>query len=1292
MNRIWRMAKYLARGLMLITGKGLRLVYVLLVTLVVVLGWLVFTTSGAQWLAERAMSEEPRLQLDVQGGSLWHGLDIQALSWRDTGIDVEVGQAGMRWNLVCLLNLRVCVDRVHADDVQVQVDTAALAGDQDAPQETGADSRADIDLPVTIGFPAVRLDNVTLDVDGQQIAWQRLALGGSFRGRELTLNQVDWQGLVARVTLDDDEPDSAPAPVPEIPGELPDIAALLDPANREPIVLPAVDLPIDLELTAFRLQDARLHLDDREEHIELLTLSANLQERRLRLREMELIHPQLHLHADGQVRLEDDYPLDVELRLDARELPGIGDLRLELAAWNSLADLELRLNASGPGEIRVEGHLAALHPELAHGLDISWSDLRWPILEPAEFRSEQGRLWLEGDLYGYRLDLNVDLSGEDIPDGRITARGDGDFRGAELELFRVDALEGYLEASAQLGWDEAIRWDAWLRMEGINAVPLHPEAPDGIAGELRTRGVLDGERLELDVEIERLQARIPREDLQLLLDGVVRHRPDEGWLIDGLALDAGLANLAVSGRVHEQVQLEAEFSVPDFAAVLPQASGRATGRLRVEGPLTAPDVDLDLEAGELAYGELARLAELAVTARIASLGEAESRLQVDLRGLQAPEADVAADALTLELDGTRQAHRLALSLLGAPVELELLVQGALSDDLAWAGELSSAALDGAGMAWELEAPMAAAYRPESKDVTLGAHCWGYRTARLCAEDTLTVGAAGVAGFELAGYELDWLNPWLPEELRLSGSIEAAADARWGGTPLPRVDASVRIRDGRAEMTDPDDPEIVAALELDTLEAQLTLDAERLELLLDLRSDGIGTADVEATVAVGGDGSLGAMDGRLRLNGLNVGVAAPFFPDLRRLEGKVNAEANLAGTLDDPVVQGQLQLEAGLVEPLALPVTISEIGLQVDVAGDRADIAGSFRSGAGEAQLSGEAQWRGGAWRLQLGLEGDRLEAAYEDMVTLRVSPDLLLRVEPGQINLTGSVTVPRGEIVIQRLPEGTVGVSSDVVFVDEEITADIPLPEELEAPPGWAVNTDIEVILGNRIEFSGFGLTGRVTGQLRVRQVDDGVLQANGEVRILDGGYRAYGQRLRIREGQFLFAGPIDSPEIYVEAVREVTRSAPGSAQTTTVVAGLRIEGRPESPRVSLFSEPAMSDDDVLSYIILGRPIGESGPDGGNMMAQAALALGIAGGGGYATAVAEGLGIEDFQIDTEGEGDDTQFVVSGQLSSNLFISYGVGVFQPGNEITLRYRLARNLYLQAVAGLESALDLLYSFEF
>ncbi|MCC5857374.1 MAG: translocation/assembly module TamB [Ectothiorhodospiraceae bacterium] len=1289
MNRVLRALRLLAHGLLLVAAKALRIVYVLLVTLLVLLAWLLFTTSGAQWLAERAMNEEPRLHLEVRDGSLLQGLDIQELRWTDTGVAVAVDQAALRWNLVCLLGLRVCLDRLHGEGVQVSVDTTAFGDGDGQPTDSGEERGGVIRLPVTLGFPDVLLENAALSIDGHQVNWQRLALGGSFRGRALTLDHVDWETVHVRMEPERAGAEPAPSPVAE---ERPDIAALLDPATRQPVELPRVDSPIDVHLMDFRLQDARFHWGGREEHLRLLRLSGALEDRRLTLGHLVLEHPQLRLRADGQVRLEGAYPLDLDLDLEARDLPGLGDLRLELQAWNAVADLELRMTASGPGELRVEGRLAALQPELSHALDIRWTGLRWPVLEEARFRSHRGRLELEGDLHGYALDLDVALSGEDIPDGQVSARGAGDYRGAELALFRIDALDGWLEAAGRVSWEEAIRWDAWVRMDGIDAVPLHPEAPDGIAGELRTRGELLGDVLDLDVEIERLQARIPREDLPLRLDGVVRHRPDRGWLLEGLRLDAGLGNIAVSGRVHETLELEAAFNLPDLAALLPDAAGAVSGTLRADGPLTAPDVDLDLEGERFSYGELARLGELSVQARVLALGERESRVQVELRGLEAPEAGVAADRLALSLEGTRSSHQLSALVQGAPVELDLLVRGRLSDEFAWAGELVRAALDGAGMAWELEEPMPVVYRPESRDAILGAHCWVYRTARLCAEEDITAGAVGGAAVSLAGYELDWLNPWLPPDLRVDGSIQANVNARWGDTPLPRVEGALRILDGHAEMTDPDDPEVVVALELDTLALDLALTEQRLDLLLELRSEGLGAADAEARVAVGGDGSLGALDGRVRLTGLNVGVVAPFFPELRRLEGEVNAEARVAGTLYEPMVQGELRLDSGLVEPLALPVTISEITVQVDVEGDRAEIAGGFRSGAGEASLSGQAQWQGGAWGLELGLRGNRLEAAYEDMIWLRVSPDLLLNVEPGAIRLSGSVNVPRGEITIQRLPEGTVGVSPDVVFVDEEVAAEIPLPEDLQTPAGWGVTTDVEVILGDRIAFSGFGLSGRITGALRVRQVDDGVLQANGELRIEDGGYRAYGQRLRIREGQFLFAGPIDAPEIYVEAVREITRSAPGVAQPTTVVAGLRIEGRPESPRLSLFSEPAMSDDDILSYIILGRPVGESGPEGGSMMAQAALALGIAGGGGYATAVAEGLGIEDFEIDTEGEGDETQFVVRGQLSSNLFVSYGVGVFQPGNEITLRYRLARSLYLQAVTGLESALDLLYSFEF
>jgi translocation and assembly module TamB len=1239
MSRLWRLLRGLGRGLMLLLGKSLRVVYVVLVTLLVVLAWLILTTSGAQWLAQRAMQEEPRLSVDVVGGNLLAGLDVEALGWHDDGLSVDIEQARLRWNPVCLLALRVCLDHLGAQTGRVEVDTATLAGENDAEQGLQDETGGDINLPLTISFPHIVLQDIQLRVDGHMLAWQDLTLGGEFSGKRLRLSRVRWQDITAHIQPPEGEP---PDPASETDSEQPpDIAALLDPANRERIELPEIHLPIDLAVEEFEIRDARVRLAEREELVEHFHLSADLIEQRLVIRALELEHPQLRLTADGRLMLAQDYPLDLELRVQGRDLPQLGNIELEIQVWNTVGDLELRLDARGPGSLQVEGQLAALRPEAPHALDIRWADLRWPVLEPARFRSEYGELRLEGDLHGYALALDVALSGEEIPDVQIAARGRGDYRSAELELLRIDALDGALESAGQVFWQEGIAWDAWLQLDAINAVPLHPEAPDGISGELRTRGELVGGRLVLDVEIDELQARIPREDLSVRLHGAVRHRPDEGWLLEEIALDAGLGSALVAGRIHDLIELEAEFEFPDLNAIVPDVAGRASGTLHVAGPMAEPDVDLQLDAWDLAYGDRAKLATVELRAQIASLGNGASTVALELRGIEAPEAELGADRLALTLEGTRSAHRLGLSLQGAPLEAELMVNGGLTPQFGWEGELASANLDGAGMAWELEEALPVAYRPEPLGVDLGAHCWRYRSARLCADQALDLGEAGDAAIRLTGYELEWLNPWLPDELELGGSIEARIAGQWGDTPLPRIDAQISVVDGQALLTDPDDRETVVPLRFDVMAFRLMLEEDRLDLNLDLESEGFAAADVHAVIAVGADGSLGAVDGNLRLTDLDLGVAAAFFPELRRLEGVINADAALGGTLAEPDVRGQLRLDSGVVEPLAVPVTLSEIALQVDVEGNRAEIDGGFRSGVGEANLGGHAEWSDQEWLLELGLDGDRLEAAYEDMVRLRVSPDLLLRVRPGDVNLTGTVTVPRGEITIQRLPEGTVSVSPDVVFIDEELEAELLLAEDLRAPEGWAVGTDVEVVLGDRIEFTGFGLTGRIIGAMRVRQVDDGVLQANGELRIVDGATGPTGSACGSAKGSSCSPGRSMRPRSTWKPCGRSRVRRRVLAQTRTVVAGLRIEGRPEQPRVSLFSEPAMSDDDVLSYIILGRPVGESGPEGGNMMAQAALALGIAGGGGYATAAAEGLGIEDFEIDTRGEGDDTQFVVRG---------------------------------------------------
>ena len=78
--------------------------------------------------------------------------------------------------------------------------------------------------------------------------------------------------------------------------------------------------------------------------------------------------------------------------------------------------------------------------------------------------------------------------------------------------------------------------------------------------------------------------------------------------------------------------------------------------------------------------------------------------------------------------------------------------------------------------------------------------------------------------------------------------------------------------------------------------------------------------------------------------------------------------------------------------------------------------------------------------------------------------------------------------------------------------------------------------------------------------------------------------------------------------------------------------------------------------------------------------------------IGETFGISDLALDTQGVGDSSQVVVSGKITDDLQVKYGMGIFDSLATLTLRYRLMPRLYLQAVSGMNQAIDLLYQFEF
>ncbi len=1285
-ERLKRLPRLLFAAVWLLVGKVLRLGYVLLMTVAVILGWLVLTTSGAAWIAERAMEEEPRLSLEVRGGSLWNGLRVADVRWRDEGLDVHVDRADFLWNPLCLLRMRVCAGLLDADGARVEVDTMAMAAAAEAAEDVdvGRPDNDGFSLPVTVGFPDVRIADVDIRVDGHHVAWERLALGGSLRDRSLRLERLDLRGL--RVELAEATGTEPAAEVEE--GEGIDLAALLDPARRDAVPLPEIELPLDLYLGEAALTDTVVRAGEHEHLITRLELSADLVGSDGVVRRFFIDHTQLTATLDGRFTLAGDYPVDLELTAELRDALYGETLQVEAQLWNSVADLEMRLRADGPGHASLDGSARPLDPALPVDVNLEWSTLGWPLADPRSVYSESGRIRVEGSLEGYRLDAALALRGEDIPEGYWTLQARGDWQGATLERLHGELLGGSLLVAGDVAWVDGLRWDVRLRAETLDASQMLAGAPASIDADISTSGSLVDEQLVLDTAIHRLEAVMHEQ--MLTAQGEVSHRPEVGWHVRDLRVDAGDSHVHASGRLGERVDLDGSLVLDGLDRFLPELRGSATGRFSARGPLRTPDIELDLDGRDLAWADDVRIAELHLRARVADLAEAASTLQLQLEGVELPGQRIDIGEVRLDAGGTRADQWVSLDIRHAPAELSLALSGTLPESLAWEGTLERARISSAGEMLELQEATAAAWDPDDQQVRMGAHCWVHETGRICAQEDLYLGATGNAAVSVRDYELAALSPWLPEDMSLDGALDADLSARWGDGRLPEVELRMAVGEGSVELLadvgELEDQQETIELAYRDLSLEGSLGEGLLQGRFVLGSGDLGRADFGVSLAIADDGTLGELSGEVSLDGLGVGVLQPFFPEMRTLQGELSLSGTLSGEAADPRFDGRLLFVDGAIETIAVPVELTDIRMTFDVEGNRATLEGGFRSGAGEAEITGHADWSGESWEAEVNLAGDRLELGYDGFATLRASPDLKLSIKPREAALTGRIVIPRANIAIHELPEGAVRVSRDVVIVDDG-DGEIPVEEDeipIPVADGWSFTTDVDIVLGDRVAFEGYGVSGRLTGELGVRQTDIGVLQVIGEIRVVDGRYRAYGQRLIIREGRFLFAGPVDRPEIYIEAVREVP--------AYNVIAGIRVEGRPDDPRLSLFSEPALPEEEALSYLILGRPIGESGAEGRDMVARAAISLGITQGGGIATSLAEGLGIEEFALDTEGVGDDTRFVISGYLGPNLYLSYGVGVFLPVNKLTLRYRLGTNLYLEGVSSLENAIDLIYTWDF
>jgi len=1229
-------------------------------------GFLSSTQGGLKWLFARIERFIPgEFSIESLDGRLVGPIEITGLRYHTEEITVDLDHLILDWKPADLLFLKADITAFHAEGLKISIKEKKKVRPAERKKP------ADIRIPVHLMFEDARIRGISILRSGSEAPWliDEVSMRAGMGPESISIEEIRVSssrftaGLKGKLNPHGDYPmdlgiewTGQPHGFARIKGQG-EIKGTL----KELRVVHELDGP-----SAARLQGTLRDILDSG------TWEATLTVRKFPAGDLHAGWPQIVLGGElkGQGGFSD---FDLAGSLTSFE-PRFGNVSwdVSLKKRNETWQVEKLILSVPEQSTRLEarGEYAPVNGTNSFKLEGGWRSLSWPLTgKDSLVKSSKGEVSIQGTPEDYRIDLTASVSGKGIPSGDWILSGRGSRSGLSIGALHARVLKGELSGKGEVSWEPRVAWDLALNGKGLDPGAAWPEWKGNLSVDAACSGSVDKGKPKISLDIRQLKGQMRGHSFRarslLGIEG-------DQYTLSGLELTSGSARITASGTIAENWDVKWDIHAANLADLAPGGKGMITGQGSLAGPRRLPRIIARLDAQDAGFGRY-EAGKFKADMDIDFLDRQDSRLDIGSKGILMGTHQI--DSLSVKGRGKVSAHEVTLKMKKEEDLLDLRIEGSFRDNR-WSGLLKKADLSSEAFgSWILGKP--GAFTLSSGEAAAGPWCWSREDAAACIHGERHGQRDAQLEVSLADLPLSTLNPLLPRSTVLQGKVSGRSGLQYSKEKGITGELTLQTSPGALNYTTGMGKKISLGF------AEGKFDAILSEQAFTAKA-GISTEDedyIRSELTLPGFSLLKAskenqpVHGYLRARMKSLNLIPAFIPAIENISGAFNSDLTCSGTLQRPVVTGGSSIEHGALNLPDIGIRLKDVGLSVLSDGNGAlGIEGKAGSGEGTIRIDGETQLKPEeGWPIVVSIQGTNFEAVKTPEAKVVVSPDLKLMVRGYRADLEGKLIIPRANLAPRDLA-GTARVSKDIVIVNGS--------GETKEEKKWKIYSKVRLVLGDQVKFDGFGLSGDITGDITAVDVPGKLTAGTGELQVMQGLYKAYGQKLKIEKGRLVFSGgSIDNPGLDVRATR----------RTGDVIAGVNVRGTLKDPQLDLFSTPAMDQGDALSYLLFGRPMRQASGAEGQQLYNAALSLGLSGGEKLAKRIGSLFGLEQLEVEGGVTPQESVLVIGKYLSPRLYISYGIGLFEPISTVRTRYQVSRKWLVQTELGIQSGADLLYKIE-